>query len=88
MPSGAQNGSVDSVSGKMPKHKGQPDRLPTASPRSSASKDMAPQTSLPTVAEHGALRLRSVDVDSYNVELRDDEGFIGDRANKGAFRNI
>jgi len=44
--------------------------------------------SLPTVAEHGALRLPSVDVDSYNIELRDDEGFIGDRASKGAFRNI
>jgi hypothetical protein len=29
-----------------------------------------------------------VDVDSYNVELRDDEGFIGDRASKGAFRDI
>ena len=29
-----------------------------------------------------------VDVDSYNVELEDDEGFIGDRASKGAFRQI
>ena len=26
--------------------------------------------------------LPSVDVDSYNVELEDDEGFIGDRASK------
>jgi len=40
------------------------------------------------VAAHGALRLPSVDVDSYNVELKDDEGLIGDRASKGAFRNI
>jgi hypothetical protein len=29
-----------------------------------------------------------VDVDDYNVELKDDEGFIGDRASKGAFRDI
>src|SRR6188474_2882655 len=43
-------------------------------------------TTLPTVAAHGAARLPSVDVDSYNIELKDDEGFIGDRASKGAFR--
>jgi hypothetical protein len=29
-----------------------------------------------------------VDVESYNVELKDDEGFLGDRASKGAFREI
>ena len=46
------------------------------------------RTTLPTVAAHGATRLPSVDVDSYNVELKDDEGFIGDRASKGAFRAI
>jgi sugar (pentulose or hexulose) kinase len=40
------------------------------------------------VATHGATRLPSVDVDSYNVELKDDEGFVGDRASKGAFRAI
>ena len=45
-------------------------------------------TTLPTVAAHGASRLPSVDVDSYNVEVKDDEGFLGDRANKGAFREI
>jgi predicted NBD/HSP70 family sugar kinase len=41
-----------------------------------------------TIAAHGALRLPSVDLDSYNVELKDDEGFLGDRASKGAFRDI
>jgi hypothetical protein len=45
-------------------------------------------TSLPAVAAHGAVRLPSVEVDSYNVELKDDEGFLGDRASKGAFRQI
>jgi ROK family len=37
---------------------------------------------------HGAERLPSVEVASYNVELKDDEGFIGDRASKGAFRQF
>jgi predicted NBD/HSP70 family sugar kinase len=45
-------------------------------------------TTAPTIATHGASRLPMVDVDSYNVELKDDEGFLGDRASKGAFRAI
>ena len=40
------------------------------------------------IARHGATRLPSVDVDSFNVELKDDEGFLGDRASRGAFRRI
>jgi hypothetical protein len=49
---------------------------------------MASTVGLPAVAAHGAARLPSVEVDDYNVELKDDEGFIGDRASKGAFRDI
>jgi hypothetical protein len=49
---------------------------------------MPSNTTLPAVAAHGAARLPSVELDSYNVELKDDEGFIGDRASKGAFREI
>ncbi|HEY4403510.1 MAG TPA: ROK family protein, partial [Xanthobacteraceae bacterium] len=49
---------------------------------------MPEKTTLPAVAAHGAMRLPSVDLDSYNIELKDDEGFIGDRASKGAFRDI
>ena len=40
------------------------------------------------IARHGGSRLPSVEVDSFNVELKDDEGFLGDRASKGAFREI
>jgi hypothetical protein len=40
------------------------------------------------IARHGATRLPSVDVDSFNIEIKDDEGFLGDRASKGAFRAI
>ena len=40
------------------------------------------------IGRHGATRLPSVDVDSYNIELKDDEGFLGDRASKGAFQKI
>src|SRR5258705_377874 len=42
----------------------------------------------PLFAAHGAARLPAVEVDSYNVEVKDDEGFVGDRASKGAFREI
>jgi hypothetical protein len=37
---------------------------------------------------HGAARLPALEVAGYNVELKDDEGFIGDRASKGAFRKF
>jgi hypothetical protein len=40
------------------------------------------------IARHGASRLPSVEVDSFNIELKDDDGFLGDRASKGAFRKI
>jgi len=47
-----------------------------------------PAKSAPAISPHGATRLPAVDVESYNVELKDDEGFVGDRASKGAFRAI
>ena len=40
------------------------------------------------IAGHGASRLPSVDVDSFNIELKDEDGFLGDRASKTAFRKI
>src|SRR3954453_18049643 len=40
------------------------------------------------IANHGAERLPSVDVDSFNIEIKDEDGFLGDRASKGAFREI
>ena len=50
---------------------------------------MSDQTStLPAIASHGSNHLPSVDLQSYNVELEDDEGFLGDRASKGAFREV
>jgi predicted NBD/HSP70 family sugar kinase len=49
---------------------------------------MSDASTLPTIAAHGASVLPAVEVDSYNVEIKDDEGFIGDRASKGAFRDI
>jgi non-canonical (house-cleaning) NTP pyrophosphatase len=38
--------------------------------------------------QHGRILLPAVEVVSYNVELKDDEGFIGDRASKGSFREF
>src|SRR5689334_10276459 len=49
---------------------------------------MADVMTLPAIAAHGARRLPTVDVDGYTVELKDDEGLLGDRASKGAFRSI
>ncbi|OSJ34567.1 glucokinase [Bradyrhizobium japonicum] len=40
------------------------------------------------IAAHGAARLPSVDIDSFNIEMKDEDGFLGDRASKGAFRDI
>src|SRR5690349_12577409 len=40
------------------------------------------------IAHHGAERLPSVDIDSFNIEMKDEDGFLGDRASKGAFRDI
>ncbi|MBR0988230.1 ROK family protein [Bradyrhizobium liaoningense] len=40
------------------------------------------------IAHHGAERLPSVEIDSFNIEMKDEDGFLGDRASKGAFRDI
>jgi len=40
------------------------------------------------IAAHGASRLPSVEIDSFNLELKDEEGFLGDQASKSAFRDV
>jgi predicted NBD/HSP70 family sugar kinase len=47
-----------------------------------------PKTDQPQLPSHGAKTLPSVTVDSYNLEIEDEDGFLGDRANKGAFWDI
>src|SRR5215218_224700 len=62
--------------------------LPLASyspPRTPSVPASAP---VATGIPHGADHLPSVVVDSYNVELRDKEGFVGDRASNRAIRAI
>src|SRR5438477_13107859 len=50
---------------------------------------MADETITTTgIAAHGASRLTWVEIDSFNIELKDEEGFLGDRASKGAFREV
>jgi predicted NBD/HSP70 family sugar kinase len=49
------------------------------------AKSKGERTQLPT---HGAAILPSVKVDSYNLEVEDEEGFLGDKANRGAFWEI
>ncbi len=41
-----------------------------------------------SLATHGACELPSVHVDSYNEELREGDGFVGDRASKRSFQAI
>ena len=42
----------------------------------------------PVLIAHGAERLPSVEIDSYNLELRDEDGFVGDKASRGAFHAL
>jgi hypothetical protein len=49
---------------------------------------MTDATTLPELPVHGGTRLPAVELDSYNLETKDDEGFLGDRVTKGSFRAI
>ncbi len=49
--------------------------------------DQSPKTSA-AIGGHGAAQLTAVIVDTYNAELRDPQGFVGDRASKRAFQSI
>jgi ROK family len=44
--------------------------------------------SLPLLCGHGSMRLPSVDILSYNIELKDNGGFLGDRSSKKALAAI
>src|SRR5262245_21398096 len=46
------------------------------------------ETASATTGMHGVRELAAVTVDAYNAELRDREGFVGDRASSRAFRAI
>jgi len=49
---------------------------------------MAEKSTEGHIIGHGGMHLPAVEVDGYNAELRDSEGFIGDRASNRAFRAI
>ncbi len=46
------------------------------------------QGGAPLLCGHGSLRLPKVDIVSYNIELKDKDGFLGDRASKKALAAI
>ncbi len=50
--------------------------------------DQGKDPAVAAVLSHGARVLPAVTVDTYNEELRDSEGFVGDRASGRAFRAI
>src|SRR5436190_623556 len=41
-----------------------------------------------TLTRHGEIHLPAVDIVSYAIELRDDDGFVGDRASHTAFKAL
>jgi hypothetical protein len=49
---------------------------------------MAEDLASTPIGRHGSTRLPAVEIDSYNLELKDENGFLGDRASKGAFQAI
>jgi hypothetical protein len=49
---------------------------------------MSDTVTTPALGRHGATLLPAVEVDSCNLELKDDEGFLGDRASRQAFHAI
>ncbi|MFK8250346.1 ROK family protein [Ancylobacter terrae] len=56
-----------------------------ASPAAKAATSRRPAAEDSPIAGHGAAKLPSVIVDACNSQLRDDDGFIGDRARRSAF---
>ena len=46
------------------------------------------RTEQSTSLVHGARRHATVTIDTYNAELKDADGFIGDRASNRAFRSM
>lgn len=56
--------------------------------KDAASKTQARKPTAGPLLGHGGRVLPAVTVDTYNEELRDEEGFVGDRASRRAFRAI
>lgn len=66
----------------MPKHK-----KAKSKPASRSKKEKPPSQTM-GLGAHGAEELPEVFLKSYNLEIRDEEGFIGDRASGRAFRAL
>src|ERR1700712_1900194 len=49
---------------------------------------MSEGSKVPLLCGHGSLRLPKVEIASYNIELKDHGGFLGDRASKKALAAI
>jgi len=58
---------------------------PSSTPRKRPRKPLVPSI---VGAHHGVLALAEVRITSYNLEVQDDHGFIGDRASQTAFRRL
>ena len=48
----------------------------------------APMKEVQSLLRHGSAQLPSVELDTYNLEIKDEEGFVGDRARRSSFITI
>ncbi len=63
--------------------------MPTAQPAPAAASAPSPSKSDPEESGHAPARLPGVRIDSYSLELRDDDdALVGDRASQTAFREV
>src|ERR1700752_1090912 len=60
-------------------------RLSASRPGADPELTMASASERATLPVHGAASLPSVTIDSYNLEIEDDDGFLGDKASRSAF---
>jgi hypothetical protein len=52
------------------------------------AEQMSDTATAPSLGRHGATLLPAVEVDSYNLELKGEDGFLGDEASRQAFHSI
>ncbi|GGF73997.1 glucokinase [Azorhizobium oxalatiphilum] len=59
---------------------------PSASKPAAKSADKSSSDAVPPIGVHGAAQLPGIEVTSYNLEVKDKDGFVGDKASGRAFR--
>lgn len=74
-----ERGTFPAAAGLQGRYHAGDDEMGTAKAGASRESESGPH------GPHGSLELPSVSVVSYNLEIRDEDGFVGDKASRGAF---